>query len=645
MQQDKGFAILCGWVDDGERIIMDTDDLGLSGQLKMEERPAFVKMLRRIEDGMVKVVIAAQVDRLFRDRWGAEYSKFMEICFTYGVKVVTPNPWRTGIDFVYDFSIPWHVDKFRRKCEEAWSYLENHVYGRMLAAQEELWQSGYWSGGNLPIGYIVDRREKIDGKKNPDYRKYIPYPPHVIIVVWLFERYRELVGNLNALLSEILKRPYLFPAFDEDIDEEIVNKFSQYTKVVDTEGKIIGYTIGSEGGLRSLLSNPAYTGYWVYKGAVVKADNHTAIVDYGLFIYAYNRLSPTNLDGTANEELIEKRKQYAKKHHPQRPAYLKNLLVSADPKYKIYACSYPLPVKGTKGQKKRVETFYGFFINKPWERYHSKYLITTHDVDSIFIVHFIKRLQEANEFEGYLEHEDKELKEQLRLQQDIERDIRAAESSMARIKEDVKSGRVKNPDLLAALDEQYTNLGIDLARLQELQKTVTKDKSKAQQRRSYKQLMREAGDTWEEVVLPEEIPLMIDTFVKKIVLAPLSPHFYTMSIHWYDPEWGIDEGMCYRDGNASIRWTDEEDEILRRHYATALREALLKMLPTRNTLAMTTRAQKFNLIREIRYLEPDIPTTFCWQDWEIMQQYGLTEEQLTSEKGGKSIEWSYLLHL
>ncbi len=251
MQQDKGFAILCGWVDDEAHIIMDTDDLGLSGQLKMEERPAFVKMLRRIEDGTVKVVIAAQVDRLFRDRWGAEYSKFMEICFTYGVKVVTPNPWRTGIDFVYDFSIPWHVDKFRRKCEEAWSYLENHVYGRMLAAQEELWQSGYWSGGNLPIGYIVDRREKLDGKKNPDYRKYIPYPPHVVIVLWLFERYRQLVGNLNALLREILKRPYLFPAFEQGIEEEIVKKFTQYTQVYDEQGRIIGYTIGSEGGLLS----------------------------------------------------------------------------------------------------------------------------------------------------------------------------------------------------------------------------------------------------------------------------------------------------------------------------------------------------------------------------------------------------------
>src|SRR2546422_6624802 len=109
MQQDKSFAVWCGWVDDGEHIIMDSADLGVSGQLKMEERPAFVQMLRRIVAGEVKTVIAAQVDRLFRDRWGAEYSKFMEICYTYGVKVVTPNPSRTGIDFVYDFSIGWNV--------------------------------------------------------------------------------------------------------------------------------------------------------------------------------------------------------------------------------------------------------------------------------------------------------------------------------------------------------------------------------------------------------------------------------------------------------------------------------------------------------------------------------------------------------
>ncbi len=213
MQQDKGFALLCGWIE--ERIIMDTDDLGLSGQLRMEDRPAFVKMLRNIANGTIKVVIAAQVDRLFRDRWGQEYSKFMEICFTYGVKVVTPNPYRTGIDFVYDFSIPWHIDKFRRKCEEAWNYIENHI-GRMLAAREELALAGFWACGNLPIGYLVDRREKVDGVKNPQHRKYIVYKPHAAIVVWLFLRFRELAGQINELFREISRYAHLPTARRKD---------------------------------------------------------------------------------------------------------------------------------------------------------------------------------------------------------------------------------------------------------------------------------------------------------------------------------------------------------------------------------------------------------------------------------------------
>ena len=34
----------------------------------------------------------------------------MQICDTYGVKVIVPNLWRTGIDFVYDFSAKGHHD-------------------------------------------------------------------------------------------------------------------------------------------------------------------------------------------------------------------------------------------------------------------------------------------------------------------------------------------------------------------------------------------------------------------------------------------------------------------------------------------------------------------------------------------------------
>jgi DNA invertase Pin-like site-specific DNA recombinase len=75
MQQDKSFARDYGWTD--AQIIMDPADLGKSGQLRMDERSAFLGMLGRIRNGIVKTVIAAQVDRFFREKWGVEYGKFM----------------------------------------------------------------------------------------------------------------------------------------------------------------------------------------------------------------------------------------------------------------------------------------------------------------------------------------------------------------------------------------------------------------------------------------------------------------------------------------------------------------------------------------------------------------------------------------
>src|SRR6266571_9452247 len=98
MQQDKKFALRCGWTDD--LIIMDTRDLGVSGRVRMEDRLAFSEMIFRISQGKVKIIIAANVSRLFRDRWGKEYARFMEICYTYGVKVVIPNKTRTGIEYI-----------------------------------------------------------------------------------------------------------------------------------------------------------------------------------------------------------------------------------------------------------------------------------------------------------------------------------------------------------------------------------------------------------------------------------------------------------------------------------------------------------------------------------------------------------------
>ncbi len=69
----------------------------------------------------------------------------------------------------------------------------------------------------------------------------------------------------------------------------------------------------------------------VYKG-VIRYNTHPAIVDYMAFIYAFNRLSPTYLDGTVNNEYQERASRYVKRHSSDKPAYLRNHIAAADEK-------------------------------------------------------------------------------------------------------------------------------------------------------------------------------------------------------------------------------------------------------------------------------------------------------------------------
>lgn len=542
----------------------------------------------------------------------------MEICFTYGVLVVTP-------DFVYNFAIDWHVERFRRRCEEAWNYLQYHVYGRMLPAQKELGEMGYWAGGNLPVGYIVDRREKVDGKKNPNFRKFIPYEPHAAVVRWLFERFRELAGQTSELFREIDRLPFLFPDFDESMDKELVKKF----RMKKVHG---GYKISSVFGLRYILSNPVYAGYWIYNNVVQCSDNHEPIVGFSTFLYAFNRLSAYNLDGTPNEEVQERRKKHVKRYVAGKSALLKNQITTDDPEYTIYTRDLPLKGKDANGQ---VVCLYAFYPKVSGLR-DTKYMVPAAEIDDFFLQLFIRRLQEAGDFEGFLEHEEKELREQEQLQRDIDEQIRAVESLMQKIEKQLSSGELTNPRLLQKANDEYGRLEEEFERLQNRKRQITKDTTRAEQHRTYKQLMREAGEAWEEIILPEEIPLVIDTFVKKVVLASLSPRFYKIAVHWRDSEWGVDELVCFRAGNPSLHWKPEEDDLLRYHWPHTPREELLMLFPTRSYGAMRDRARRIGVTRTKHILE-DFPYTVCWQDMQVMQQYGVSEGDLRNEKGAKLI--------
>lgn len=405
---------------------------------------------------------------------------------------------------------------------------------------------------------------------------------------------------------------------------------------VEEIGKVRGFTLRTASGLRKILVNPVYAGIWVYKGVVIDAENHAPIVDFGTFLYSFNRLAPTNLDGTPNDAFLSKCNKYAKRHHSDQPAILTSKAVAADPQYRIYVKDVPKGGKEAHGEARKVYTFW--LLRQ--EGKTIKYMLSVEEVDSFFLQKFIRKLQDADEFEDFLSKEEDERQTQLQLLQDIERDIKAVESLMAKIRGEIRSGALTNKTLLQEANDQYNGLEEELVRLERRKEKVTRDTTHVEKRRTYKQLIKEVGDRWDELVPAELVPDMVDTFVEKAVLDNLSPRFYKIAIHWRDPEWGIDEMICFREGNPSTHWIQGEDDLLRQHYRTMTSEELMKLFPHRSFHAIEHRAVRLKLSSDKLKTWEDIPNSFCLLDYQLMEQYGVTEEQLRAEPGAKLVRSS-----
>ena len=653
MQQDKKFALLCGWKE--HLIIMDTRDLGISGRLRMEDRLAFSDMITRIAEGKLKTIIAANVSRLFRDRWGKEYSRFMEICYTYGVRVVIANKTRTGIEHIYDFSKSSDVELFRRKCEEAWNYIENQI-GMMHAFKDEVGYSGRWAGWALPTGFMVELREFINGEENPNYKKYVPYAPWAEIVARLQERYREIHGNINELYRELERTGFLFPPLDDSFPKELRGKIAlkpvyENPEAPEDQRVIRGYKL-SWSGLYSILSNPANIGHFVYKG-VIRYNNHPANVNYMDFIYAFNRLSATNLDGTPNEEYLERASRYVKRHSSEKPAYLRNHIRPAD------ETAYAVTVEDVATKTEGRVPFYEFYTRGSGIR-TIDYRIAAPDVDGLFLARFIERLQTPvaeNEFTDFLSQEQEEYKAHQKRLKELAVHIAATESLMAKLKrrltlldeleeeentnddeadaEETDEDK-KEKDLVREINKAYKGHKLELQRLQAQYNQLVTTGTETEKRRSFKKLMRDAGEAWEEVVTQEDIIDFVEVFVNKVSLDWISPQFYTLTIYWKDDEWETDHAVCFKGGCPSPHWSAEEEAILREHYATTSSRELMRLLPLRTLESMKTHAS-YKGIRRIGKKKEGNVRIFCLRDLEVMETYNLVPEDYHWKEGSRLV--------
>ena len=282
----KSRLIALGWSETDVEVI--DDDAGVSGQLAMSERVGMSRVIHLIESKQIGTVATVEVDRLFRDRHMIEPNRFIQVCKQHDV-VVYAN------DMFYDFLDPvsgaFQVRMFREKAQWAADYLDTYVVGRMAASRHRLGESGFWASGRVPVGYMVDQREKLEaGLKNPAFRTFVPFEPYATIVRAHFEVFQECGGQIRLTMRTLRDRKLTFPV------QAAPPGFRANYGLNQSPG---GVYLGRSGLIR-LLTHPVYIGHWLYRGQLVKRHNHPPIVSESLFYYAFHRLSSVTFEGQPN---------------------------------------------------------------------------------------------------------------------------------------------------------------------------------------------------------------------------------------------------------------------------------------------------------------------------------------------------------
>lgn len=285
-----------GWVR--ERIQMVDLDRGISGTKGIKERPGMSTVFDLIQQGQIGAVASQDVDRFFREMAQIETNIFIDACRRHNVLVLTPT-------FIYDFAHPtqgrFHIQMFREQVQRAADYLEFHIRGRLVRARHYRTERGFYTGRKIAPGFMVDMRELLpDGNRNPQFRRYVRFDPWADVVLAYFDRFRSHEGNLEETWREIEAEGPGFPT----VTPEMLPPRFLWKQYLRHHSALTGQLVPTVSGLKYLLTNVAYIGHWIHQQVIVCWHNHEAIIPPDLFLYAFNRLSPTDFQGDPNPDYV-----------------------------------------------------------------------------------------------------------------------------------------------------------------------------------------------------------------------------------------------------------------------------------------------------------------------------------------------------
>ncbi len=258
-----------GW-SDGE-IVVNVQDLGISGQLSFDEREGLAELQHGVAAGSIGCVYLTEgVSRLSRDKDRILPYRLLKLLKEHSCRIRT-------LDGVWNPAIEHDWDYLAEEFEDAIGELRVMVR-RMHRRKAQKAGRGEYVGESVPLGYILPIiGQKPSGKY--EFGKIQPYPPHSAIVNLILD---EFVKQDGCYLKTSKSLEYItIPFFDKELQymERLTNlRLSPRTI---TGYKITPYLI------RGLAANLKLIGIWCYGDNEPIIDNHKSIVSQELFFKAF----------------------------------------------------------------------------------------------------------------------------------------------------------------------------------------------------------------------------------------------------------------------------------------------------------------------------------------------------------------------
>ena len=592
-------AMKLGWP---RELIETYDDTGQTAILGINDREQLFDLYEEIKSGYVKTVLIYMIDRLFRDEFLTEATRFGETCAKNGVMLIT------YYGQLYDLQEERDYGDFIMECRWAYHSYKNGIIRRMCDLRALAGRRGEYDGRSLAWGFMRDPA--------CDYM-IIVYEPHARVVrERLLPRFIELDFNQNKLAREI-DGIDLFPPVPAHLA-----KYFHTPKGPEQNG---WYRLGKHG-LMSTLCNPMYIGWWGYLGHWIK-DHHPAIVDEATFWTVFYHVSTVDVEGNS----IARVKRYEQNATDECPALLKRLLEGEEKGASI--TTYP------NRQRSDGIVRWGYKLFDSVYSHDRKLLanVKAPIIDDVVVARLLELLKNQKALEDYHTRVQQQIKAReerkdgLREELDsIEKGLKAAFRILSDPEVDQEAyDQAKR--MRRELQARKSKVEAELRKRHPTDKLENEGPAERGERRralSYPELLMKVGEKWHSGIFTvADRRQLLEEFIGRVTIGKLSAHFYRLCIHWHITERPEDVLLWYPEGDHP-HWTEEEESQLKAHFPDM--EKLTVLFPHRSWTGIWRRAYEVGVAPAYnkRGRRAALEYLLTPQDKQVMASYGISLNEI-----------------